>query len=321
MCQKNMEKQKKEMRALTQDEQTVLERFDVFAKKAGSINKACEIVGINSAVISGLKNGTYGGSVDGQVKKIKDYFDLKDEAETQARTTSKTYKETSISSLTYQFIKNAHLGGGLIALSGDAGIGKTQAAREYIKKNSGRALYIRADFCRASIKPVLKDLCRQLNVSARSNDEMYLGIIDKLSDGMVLIVDEAQLLPMKTIEMLRGLSDHFEDLGQTFGIIFVGNLETINRFGGRESESFSQITSRTRLRPILRSSQLKESDIRLLFPEIEDERSIAFLHEIAKGNQGVRGCYHLLQDAGDNENKDYDGLVAMAKAKRFDVKM
>lgn len=59
--------------------------------------------------------------------------------------------------------------------------------------------------CLNTVKPVLKALSKALNVNARTNDDMYIGIQDKLKDGMVIIFDEAQHLSLKVIETLRDL--------------------------------------------------------------------------------------------------------------------
>lgn len=59
----------------------------------------------------------------------------------------------------------------------------------------------------------------------------------------MLIFDESQHLPLKTIEVLRSFSDDFADHGQTMGICFIGNLETVTRIGSKKAE-FAQIANR-----------------------------------------------------------------------------
>lgn len=300
------------MKPLSEEQKKVLEQFDQLAKTEGSQNKACQKVGISSAIISGIRSGKYEGDADKQIQKLKDYFSVKDEAVESY--VNSGYVETSISKKVYGYIRNAQIKGGLIALSGDAGIGKTQAIRKYVHDHPYDTIWITANPCLNSVKPVLKALCRELNVIARTNDDMYIGIQDKLRDGMVLVFDEAQHLHLKTIEVLRGFSDYFSDNGMTLGIIFIGNVETINKFGGKQEAVFHQISNRTKQKPVLKATDITRGDIEQLFPEIAAEASsVDFLWGIAQSAQAIRGATNLYSNAFDNGDTSYEGLVAMAK--------
>lgn len=92
-----------------------------------------------------------------------------------------------------------------------------------------------------------KLLANRIGSSAASTlDELWINIVGKLSDGMVLTFDEAQHLPIKTIETLRSFSDHFRDSGQILGTIFIGNHETARRLGTNKKADFAQIRNRTK---------------------------------------------------------------------------
>lgn len=300
------------MNPLNEAQKKVLEQFEQLAKVEGSQNKACQKVGVSSAIVSGIRSGSYNGDAEKYIQKLEDYFSVKEEAVDGYVNTG--YVETSISKKVYDYIRNAQIKGGLIALSGDAGIGKTQAIRKYVHDHPYDSIWITANPCLNSVKPVLKALCRSLNVIARTNDDMYIGIMDKLRDGMVLIFDEAQHLHLKTIEVLRGFSDYFADNGMTLGIMFIGNVETINKFGGKQEAVFHQISNRTKQKPVLKASDIAREDIQLLFPEIaEQEASIEFLWGVAQSAQAMRGATNLYSNAFDNGDTSYEGLVAMAK--------
>ncbi len=289
-----------------------LEQFDLLAEKLGSQNKACQKVGITAGVVSSIKGGKYTGDIDKQFNKLIDYFEVKEE-------NLKVYKDddylpTSVSSQIYNYIRRCQIKGGLMAISGDAGIGKTRTIRKYVKDNSTNTIWITANPCLNTVKPVLKMLSRKLNVVARTNDDMYLGIMDKLKDGMIIIVDEAQLLSINVIETLRGFSDYFADNGMTLGIVFIGNSTTINKFGAKESAVFEQIENRTLQKPIFSTKNILKDDIKLLFPPLEEkEMAVDFMLQIARSRQGIRGAKNLFSEAYDNGNITYEGLVAMAK--------
>lgn len=301
--------------SLKEEQRWALEQFDALAKKLGSQNKACAMVGISAAIISPLRNDKYAGDADAQFGKLISYFKTKEEAAASpAAQLISEYVETSVSTQVYNVIRNCQLKGGLAIACGDAGIGKTKAAKRFVQTNPNDAIYIALNPCFRNIKSLLQLLCNRLNVTERTIDQMWLGLTSKLRDGMVIIVDEAQHLPIKTLEALRALADDFAERGQTLGICFVGNLETVNNFGGKKRAEFAQISNRTRQKKVYTTANIKRSDIQLLFPALRDEdKQIDFLLQIAWSTQAIRGAVNLYANAVDNDNTSYDGLVAMAK--------
>jgi len=296
------------------EQQWALERFEELVAKVGSQNKACNLVGISAPIMTNLKKGTYTGDIDKQFQKLKSYFKVKEEVATTYEETD--YVPTSISESVYNFIRNCQVKGGLVAISGDAGIGKTRAIRKFVRDNPNDAIWITANPCLNTVKPILKSLSKKLNVIAKTNDDMYEAIQSKLRDGMVIIFDEAQHLSIKVIETLRGFSDYFSDNGMSLGIVFIGNVETINKFGGKEEAVFHQISNRTKQKPIYKTSHITRDDIKLLFPILSQnnmEKEIDFLLGIAQSSQAIRGATNLFSNAYDNDNITYEGLVAMAK--------
>ncbi|NCB52447.1 MAG: AAA family ATPase [Clostridia bacterium] len=302
----------------TQEQTMALEKFEGLAARLGSQNKACAQVGISAAIMSPLKKGTYTGDIEAQFAKLISYFKVKEEAASQpsanVNTAAIDYVPTSISSKVYDVIRNCQLKGGLAIACGDAGIGKTMAAKKFLRDNPNDAIYVALNPCLTTVKSLLKVLCGKLNISERTVDEMWLGLAAKLRDGMVIIVDEAQHLPIKTLEALRALTDYFYEQGQTLGIVFVGNTETVNNFGGRKKAEFAQISNRTRQKKIYTTANIRREDMQLLFPELrQNDPEIDFLLNIARSAQAIRGAVNLYSNALDNDNTSYEGLVAMAK--------
>lgn len=297
----------------TPEQNALLERVNALAEQEGSQNKACQLIGVSAAVISSIKNQKYKGDVNGVFNKLAEYFGVKAQAE-QTYTEIK-YAETHISTQVYEIIRICQVKGGLAVACGDAGIGKTKAAKQYIKEHSNSIL-ITINPCLTSIKSILKIIADKVGATPeRSRDELWFAIANKLSDGMVLIFDESQHLTLKTIEVLRSFSDYFADKNQTLGICFIGNLETVNRMGSKKAE-FSQISNRTKQKTIYTVKQIKREDIIKLFPILQTEQKnqeIDFLWRVAQSPQAIRGAINLFSNAYDNENYTYKGLVAMAK--------
>lgn len=290
----------------------LLEEFNILAENEGSQAAACKKIGISASIMTQLKNNSYAGDAEKYYKKLDDYFQLKKEAKTYK---SESYVPTSISESVYQYIRNAQLKGGLIAIPGDAGIGKTRAILKFKEENDDACIFITANPCMNTVKPILRKICKELNITGiKSNYEMYDAILGKLRDGMVIIFDEAQHLSTKAIETVRGFSDYFGDRGQTLGIVFVGNNTTMDRFGGKESAVFAQIANRTIQKPTFKTTDIKKEDISLLYPQIEKgSKEEDFLLSVARSKEGIRGTNNLFTNAYDNEDISYQGLVGMAK--------
>lgn len=306
----------------TEEQQKIINRLNEFISQYPSQNAAAEVIGISASILSALRNGTYKGETNTYLKKLAAYFNLKADLDNAYREIE--YAHTSISKKVYDTIRICHVKGGLAVYAGDAGIGKTKAAQKYVRDNPDNAIYISLNPCLTSIKSTLKLLANALGaVRASSLDELWVNIADKLADGMVLIFDEAQHLPPKTIEVLRSFSDHFRDLNQTLGIIFIGNHETVRRLGSNKKADFAQIRNRTKQTRVCSVKDIKRSDICLLFPILVDnhmEAEIEFLWRISQTQQALRGAVNLFSNAYDNDkNYDMKGLVSMAKFMELDL--
>ncbi len=306
----------------TDEQQRIIDRLNEFIGEQPSQNEAAKLLGISAPILTNLRKGTYTGTVDKFMNKLAAYFNIKADLGSTYREIE--YAHTSISKKVYDTIRICHVKGGLAVYAGDAGIGKTKAAQKYVGDNPDSAVYLSVNPCLTSIKSTLKLLANKIGASSASTlDELWINIVGKLSDGMVLIFDEAQHLPIKTIETLRSFSDYFRDSGQTLGIIFIGNHETARRLGTNKKADFAQIRNRTKQTRVCTVKQIKREDICLLFPLLADrhmEAEIEFLWRISQTQQALRGAVNLFSNAYDN-NKQYDfkGLVSMAKFMELDL--
>ena len=299
----------------TSEQQELLQKVEELKKEKGiSQNEVGKLMGISGTALSQIKNGKYPADPQSIFDAMENYFGVKEKAKLTYSEIS--YAPTYISSQIYDIISVCQVKGGLAIAAGDAGIGKTKAAQKFVTDNPTNSILITVNSCFTSIKSLLKIIAERIGASAeRSRDELWFAITRKLSDGMVLIFDEAQHLTLKDIEVLRSFSDYFNDKGQTLGICFIGNLDTVARIGSKKAE-FAQIANRTKQRKIYLKSQIKREDIKKLFPVLESEqkeKEIDFLFRIAQTPQALRGVVNLFSNAYDNEDYSYNGLVAMAK--------
>ncbi len=285
------------------------EKLEDYINEIGSQNKAAVNLGVSSSVISQYRQSKYTGDIKTFERRLSEMFDNRDEARNLYRVGD--YAPTTVSRGVYQTIRICHLKGGLAVEAGDAGIGKTMAAQQYIKDYPNTSIYIAINPCISNVTAFLKAFARALHIEAGGRkDDMWARINETLKGSKkVLIVDEGQHLPIKTIETVRSFSDNNKD----FGVCFIGNRESPCNNG---KPGYAQIHNRTKLTNIRHTSDITADDIRLLFPSA-DKKSAEFLYKITHTEQAVRGASNLYSNAADNQNTTYEGLIAMAKATKI----
>lgn len=199
---------------LTEEQKSLIKKFEELAVQLGSERKAGDVCGVKSSIVSQLRSGTYKGVVSKQCNILKAYFETKEKA---ASTYSEVeYAPTTISEVVYQTLENVKIKGGFAFVTGDAGIGKTKALRKFAADNESSCVLITINPCTKSTKSVLKLLALEMGVTiSQSRDDLWMSLAAKMHDGMVIAVDEAQLLTYGSIETLRSFADFFSERGQT----------------------------------------------------------------------------------------------------------
>ncbi|MDE5772379.1 MAG: AAA family ATPase [Ruminococcus sp.] len=298
----------------TQQQLELLDKVEALQKEKNlSQNAVGQLIGVSGTALSQIRNGKYNANPQKIFDVLEQYFGVKEKAKLTYSEVG--YAPTTISEQIYDIISVCQVKGGLAVACGDAGIGKTKAAQKFVADNPSNSFLITINPCLTNVKSLLKTIVDRIGAGQeKSVNELWFSIANKLSDGAILIFDEAQHLTVKTIEVLRSFSDYFNDKGQTLGICFIGNVETITRMGGKKAE-FAQIANRTKQRKIYRNTEIQRDDICKLFPILEAENmnaEIDYLLRIARTPQALRGAINLFSNAYDNENYTYAGLVAMA---------
>ncbi|MDE6036582.1 MAG: AAA family ATPase [Ruminococcus sp.] len=298
----------------TDKQQLLLDKVENLMNERNiSQNTLGKIIGVSGTALSQLRSGKYKSNPQKIFDIIENYFSQ--DTATDSAYSETDYVETTISGNIYRVIANCQSRGGLAVVCGDAGIGKTKSAQKFVSDNPADSLMITINPCITGIRNLLKIIADSTGAGQEKNiSDMWFSIVNKISDGTVIIFDEAQHLTLKTIEVLRSFSDYFSNKGQTLGICFIGNLNTVSAMGNRKAE-FAQISNRTRQRKIYRSTDIKREDICRIFPVLEKNNmnaEIDYLLKIAHTPQALRGAVNLFSNAYDNENFTYAGLVAMA---------
>ena len=137
-----------------------------------------------------------------------------------------------------EVIKMAHLDGDINVICGDAGMGKTMVMRQYAAENR-TAILLEAD-PGYTARVVLEEICKKLELGCRGNmHELSDAIVAKLRDsGRVLLIDEAENLPHRALEVIRRIHDK-----SGIGVVLAGMPRLIVNLKGRRGE-FKQLYSR-----------------------------------------------------------------------------
>lgn len=297
----------------TEEQLELLEKVEVLQKEENLTQNGVALrVGVSKTALSQARTGQL-TNTQKFFDTLAAYFGVKEKA--KLTYSELKYVPTSISEHIYDVIAMCQVKGGLAVACGDSGIGKTKAAQKFVADNPSNSFLITINPCLTNIKSLLKTIADRIGAGQeKSVNDLWFSIVNKLSDGTVLIFDEAQHLTVKTIEVLRSFSDYFNDKGQTLGICFMGNVETITRMGGKRAE-FAQISNRTKQRKFYRNTEIKREDICKLLPILESEKmdaEIDFLLRIAHTPPAVRGVMNLFSNAYDNDDITLNGLIGMA---------
>ena len=124
----------------TTEQQELLAKVEQLRQERGiSQNEVGKLIGISGTALSQIKNGKYNADPQKVFDKIAEYFGVKEKA--QLTYSQNVYVPTGISSELYDLINTCQVNtcqvkGGLALAAGDAGIGKTETAKKYVKDHS-----------------------------------------------------------------------------------------------------------------------------------------------------------------------------------------
>jgi general secretion pathway protein A len=123
---------------------------------------------------------------------------------------------------------------GFVVITGEVGVGKTTILRSYLEgvaKQKTKIVYIfNAD---VSFKNLLKTIYKELGLDAKTGDvvemlnDLYQILMEEYKQGntVLLVVDEAQNMPVETLENLRMLSNLETSKDKLLQIVLIGQYE------------------------------------------------------------------------------------------------
>jgi general secretion pathway protein A len=151
---------------------------------------------------------------------------------------------------------------GFITITGEVGVGKTSILRYYLEqvpKANLKTIYIFNP--NLTFVALLKTILQKQGIQAKSDDsyellnQFHQVLIDRFRSGtnVVLIIDEAQNMPVETLENLRMLSNLETSKAKLLQIVLVGQPELDEKLGRNELRQLRQrIAVKTTIRPLTR---------------------------------------------------------------------
>ena len=226
----------------TQPQQRTDDIYAWMSKNAISQTKLAKIAGISGTVVSRIISRTYGGDTEKTLTQIETAI----ENYTQ-RFHKSEFKaiETSVYKIAFAVCDNARQSGGISALPGRVGTGKTFSLKEYCKANP--RTYMVESHPALSKLQLIVDIANQCRAPYRQNmmrsSEVFDAVVKTLrgSDSL-LIIDEAETLTQIQLELIRRIRDL-----AGIGIVLSGTERLDSSL--RSTDRFSQIRSRVNMWP------------------------------------------------------------------------
>lgn len=307
----------------TEEQVLLIKGLELAIIDEGSATNLAQKLNMSSTTLSNIRKGKYTGALNDKFEDIKNYLELREEKSTTYM--NNKYIPTYTSQKIYEHIRTAHVQGGCVMITGDAGIGKTETIKEYKRKNPNRTIVLEPIHLNTSELDMLELLADELGIDINGvkSSRLYKKILNELYSGLIIIVDEVQKLTFRAVDTLRGYSDIFKSKGESLGIAFIGNDVFRQQFYGKRGIGKEQVWNRCIERPKFESKNIPFSDIEMLFPILARrgmKKELMFLHAIALSpKEDIRTAVNLFTVAYNKNRYNLEGLVKQAKYMNVEI--
>ena len=286
---------------MKQINQALQQKLAEFKAKSGmNQTQLARGIGTSPASISMYLNGTYadkGGNYETIEPKIEAFLEVQ-ESKAQREELVLGFVSTKTTRRISEVMRDAHEAGDTVVIYGQAGLGKTQAVKNYCEKNPA-AILIEANPSFTALV-LMRKLAAAAKVSTvGSLNDLFESVSDRLRDsGRLIVVDEAENLPLRALEIIRRLHD---DTG--CGLVLSGMPRLVANLRGKHGELvqlYSRVSVALNLGDSMPDEELEEI-ARAAMPEADDE-TIAELVKQSNGN--TRRMSKLMRGAVRTANKN-----------------
>ncbi|EBU2258142.1 AAA family ATPase [Salmonella enterica] len=253
---------------------------DVMDAHGYSQGQVARAIGRSSATMNQYLQGKYNGDIADMEERISNFIRRVREKQNALRIDER-FVSTPTARKGLEVLAYAHQECEICVLYGAAGLGKTITLKEYARRDDA-VIFIEAD-PGYTARTLLEELCGRLRLSKNGNIHTLIDLcVEKLKGtGRLLIIDEAELLPYRALEVIRRLHDK-----AGIGVVMAGMPRLITNLKGRRGE-FAQLYSRVALALDMGNSLDREDFDQIavdLMPEAEDQKIRNALYDQSKGN-------------------------------------
>ena len=205
--------------------------------------------GIAKSTISMWLNDNYNGNVDKIADKINNFIRREKE---RAINVELPITDISISKYISEIGRLCHTKGKIGVCAGRAGLGKTIAVKEYTKAFLDTIL-IESD-SGYTAKSLLLEIHKRLGLSGKGCAyDLMNEVVNKLhNSGRLLIIDEAENLPYRALEITRRIHDK-----TGVGVLLVGRNILLENLRGYKNQ-YDQLYSRVKYLKVLDRLHIKD---------------------------------------------------------------
>ncbi|EAV8178483.1 ATPase [Salmonella enterica] len=253
---------------------------DVMDTHGYSQGQVARAIGRSSATMNQYLQGKYNGDIADMEERISNFIRRVREKQNALRIDER-FVSTPTARKGLEVLAYAHQECEICVLYGAAGLGKTITLKEYARRDDA-VIFIEAD-PGYTASTLLEELCGRLRLSKNGNIHTLIDLcVEKLKGtGRLLIIDEAELLPYRALEVIRRLHDK-----AGIGVVMAGMPRLITNLKGKRGE-FAQLYSRVALALDMGNSLDREDFDQIavdLMPEAEDQKIRNALYDQSKGN-------------------------------------
>lgn len=267
---------------------------DVMDAHGYSQGQVARAIGRSSATMNQYVQGKYNGDIADMEERIGHFLRRVREKQNALRIDER-FVSTPTASKGLEVLSYAHLESEICVLYGAAGLGKTMILKEYARRDD-TVIFIEAD-PGFTARTLLEELCGRLRLNKNGNIHALIEVcVEKLKgSGRLLVIDEAELLPYRALEVIRRLHDK-----AGIGVVLAGMPRLIVNLKGKRGE-YAQLYSRVALALDLGNALARQDFDQIavdLMPEAEDRKISDALYEQSKGNarrlfKMARGVYRM----------------------------
>ena len=255
---------------------------DLMEKNSYSTAYISTATGLAKSTISMWLNGTSNGKNDKVTDAINNFIQRERE---RAVENDLPFVNISIVKYISEIARLCHTQGKIGVCVGRAGLGKTVAVKKYTQEFLDSIL-IESD-SGYTAKSLLKEIHRRLGLSGKGSVYDLMGeVVRKLNQsGRLLIIDEAENLPYRALEITRRIHDK-----TGVGVLLIGRGILLENLKGYNNQ-YDQLYSRVKYTKIIDSLLIQ--DVIKILETIEQNTELAETYlQYSGGN--TRRLEHLI---------------------------